>query len=191
MLELVVVGLVAAMVEILVVVEGAEIEVLVHATHVAKRVTSPVSAPKVDSMDLVVLEVLEVVAMEGAMVVLMVGVVMGAVLMMMVLSMVPVKVVAMAAVATMTAVATHLVLVEEVIIGRGKNGNLYGRLGAVGENSGCQFLDTSVYCEIILQFHFIARGGLEGFCRKGGFTCGREFLPLCLSFLLISFPFVP
>jgi hypothetical protein len=89
----------------------------------------------------------------------------GAVLMMMVLSMVPVKVVAMAAVATMTAVATHLVLVEEVIIGRGKNGNLYGRLGAVGENSGCQFLDTSVYCEIILQFHFIARGGLEGFCR--------------------------
>jgi hypothetical protein len=163
MLQLVVVGLVAAMVEILVVVEeGAEIEVLVLAIHVAKRVTSPASAPKVDSMDLMVLEV---VAMEGAIVVLMVGLVMGAVLMMMVLSMVPVKVVAMAAVATMTAVATHLVLVEEVIIGRGKNGNLYGRLGAVGENSGCQFLDTSVYCEIILQFHFIARGGLEGFCR--------------------------
>jgi hypothetical protein len=40
--------------------------------------------------------------------------------------MVPVKVVAMAIVATMTAVATHLVLVEEVIIGRGKSGNLYG-----------------------------------------------------------------
>jgi hypothetical protein len=188
MLELVVVGLVAAMVEILVLVEGAEIEVLALAIHVAKRVTSPVSAPKVDSMDLMVLEV---VAMEGPIVVLMVGVVMGAVLMMMVLSMVPVKVVAMAAVATMTAVATHLVLVEEVIIGRGKSGNLYGRLGAVGENSGCQFLDTSVYCEIILQFHFIARGGLEGFCRKGGFTCGREFLPLCPSFLLISFSFVP
>jgi hypothetical protein len=42
-----------------------------------------------------------------------------------VLSMLPVKVAAMAAVVIMIAVDTHLVAVEEIIVGKEKNGNLY------------------------------------------------------------------
>jgi len=129
MLELVVVVepvVVVAMVEILVVVvvvvEGPEVGEVDPATHVAKRVTFHVSVPKVDSMDH---RVVEVVAMEGPMVPPMVGVVMEAMLITMVLSMLPVKVAAMAAVVIMIAVDTHLVAVEEIIVGREKNGNLY------------------------------------------------------------------
>jgi hypothetical protein len=132
MLELVVVVepvVVVAMVEILVVVvvvvvvvEGPEVGEVDPATHVAKRVTFHVSVPKVDSMDH---RVVEVVAMEGPMVPPMVGVVMEAMLITMVLSMLPVKVAAMAAVVIMIAVDTHLVAVEEIIVGKEKNGNLY------------------------------------------------------------------
>jgi hypothetical protein len=125
MLELVVVVelVVVAMVEILVVVvEGPEVGEVDPATHVAKRVTFHVSVPKVDSMDH---RVVEVVAMEGAMVPPMVGVVMEPMLITTVLSMVPVKVAAMAAVVIMIAVDTHLVAVEEIIVGREKTGNLY------------------------------------------------------------------
>jgi hypothetical protein len=128
MLELVVVVepvVVVAMVEILVVVvvvEGPEVGEVDPATHVAKRVTFHVSVPKVDSMDH---RVVEVVAMEGPMVPPMVGVVMEAMLITTVLSMVPVKVAAMAAVVIMIAVDTHLVAVEEIIVGREKTGNLY------------------------------------------------------------------
>ncbi len=116
---------VVAMVEILVVVvvvEGPEVGEVDPATHVAKRVTFHVSVPKVDSMDH---RVVEVVAMEGPMVPPMVGVVMEAMLITTVLSMVPVKVAAMAAVVIMIAVDTHLVAVEEIIVGREKTGNLY------------------------------------------------------------------
>jgi len=115
---------VVAMVEILVVVvvEGPEVGEVDPATHVAKRVTFHVSVPKVDSMDH---RVVEVVATEGPMVPPMVGVVMEAMLITTVLSMVPVKVAAMAAVVIMIAVDTHLVAVEEIIVGREKSGNLY------------------------------------------------------------------
>ncbi len=116
---------VVAMVEILVVVvvvEGPEVGEVDPATHVARRVTFHVSVPKVDSMDH---RVVEVVTMEGPMVPPMVGVVMEAMLITMVLSMLPVKVAAMAAVVIMIAVDTHLVAVEEIIVGREKNGNLY------------------------------------------------------------------
>ncbi len=115
---------VVAMVEILVVVvvvEEPEVGEVDPATHVAKRVTFRVSVPKVDSMDH---RVVEVVAMEGPMVPPMVGMVMEAMLITTVLSMVPVKVAAMAAVVIMIAVDTHLVAVEEIIVGR-ESGNLY------------------------------------------------------------------
>jgi hypothetical protein len=106
---------------VVVVVEEPEVGEVDPATHVAKRVTFRVSVPKVDSMDH---RVVEVVAMEGPMVPPMVGMVMEAMLITTVLSMVPVKVAAMAAVVIMIAVDTHLVAVEEIIVGR-ESGNLY------------------------------------------------------------------
>jgi hypothetical protein len=114
--------LVVVVVVVVVVVEGPEVGEVDPATHVAKRVTFRVSVPKVDSMDH---RVVEVVAMEGPMVPPMEGLVTEAMLITTVLSMVPVKVAAMAAVVIMIAVDTHLVAVEEIIVGREKSGNLY------------------------------------------------------------------